>query len=114
MAHTDWSARNVRVWPDGIRAIYDADSLSLVPESTAVGIAAATWSAFGEEAEATAPGPEEAARWVAAYEQADRPLSRAQWHAAGGSVLYSLAYTARCEHAVEMLHPELGRPRRRA
>ena len=112
VAHTDWSARNVRVWPDGIRAIYDADSLSLVPESTAVGIAAATWSAFGEEAEATAPGPEEAARWVAAYEHADRPLSRAQWHAAGGSVLYSLAYTARCEHAVEMLHPELGRPHR--
>ncbi len=64
MAHTDWSARNVRVWPDGIRAIYDADSLSLVPESTAVGIAAATWSAFGEEGEATAPSPDEAARWV--------------------------------------------------
>ena len=51
VAHTDWSARNVRVWPDGIRAIYDADSLSLVPESTAVGIAAATWSAFGEAGE---------------------------------------------------------------
>ena len=112
VAHTDWSARNVRVWPDGIRAIYDADSLSLVPESTAVGIAAATWSAFGEEAEATAPGPEEAARWVAAYEHANPPLSRAQWHAAGGSVLYSLAYYARCEHAVEMLHPEFGRPHR--
>ena len=39
-------------------------------------------------------------------------LSRAQRHAAGGSILYSLAYTARCEHAVEVGHPELGRPRR--
>jgi hypothetical protein len=112
VAHTDWSARNVRVWPDGIRAIYDADSLALVAESTAAGIAAATWSAFGEASERIAPSPHEAAQWVAAYGQADRPLSRVQRHAAGGSVLYSLAYTARCEHAVEMLHPELGRPRR--
>ena len=30
VAHTDWSARNVRLRADGVRAIYDADSLSLV------------------------------------------------------------------------------------
>ncbi len=33
VAHTDWSARNVRVWPDGIRAVYDADSLAFVPRA---------------------------------------------------------------------------------
>ncbi len=112
VAHTDWSARNVRIWPDGIRAIYDADSLALVPESTAVGIAAATWSAFGEAGDEIAPSPEEAAEWVKAYERAGRPLSPAQRHAAGGSIVYSLTYTARCEHALEVEHPELGRPRR--
>jgi len=112
VAHTDWSARNVRVWADGVRAIYDLDSLSLVPESTAVGIAAATWDAFGEAGEAVAPAPVEAASWVAAYERAGRSLSPSQRHAAAGSVLYSLAYTARCEHAVEAVSPELGRPRR--
>jgi hypothetical protein len=112
VAHTDWSARNVRAWPDGIRAIYDADSLSLVAESTAVGIAAATWSAFGDARELMAPAPAEAAAWIAAYEAAGRPLSSSQRQAAGGSMLYSLCYTARCEHAVEVMHPELGRPRR--
>jgi len=112
VAHTDWSARNVRAWPDGIRAIYDSDSLALVPESTAVGIAAATWSAFGDADDETAPAPREAARWIAAYMDAGRPLSKVQQRAAGGSVLYSLCYTARCEHAVEVAHRELGRPRR--
>jgi len=112
VAHTDWSARNVRVWPEGIRAIYDADSLSLVAESTAVGIAAATWSAFGEAGEQIAPSPEEAAAWARAYERAGRPLSVSQRHAAGGAILHALAYTARCEHALEVGHPELGQSRR--
>jgi hypothetical protein len=112
VAHTDWSARNVRVWPDGVRAIYDSDSLALVPESTAVGIAAATWSAFGDESDVIAPSPSEAVRWIAAYMAAGRRLSTLQRRAAGGSVLYSLAYTARCEHAVETMHPDLGSPRR--
>ncbi|HTN78039.1 MAG TPA: hypothetical protein VMK16_00080, partial [Acidimicrobiales bacterium] len=111
-AHTDWSARNVRAWPGGVRAIYDSDSLSLVPESTAVGIAAATWSAFGDESDEVAPAPREAARWIAAYVAGGRPLSTAQVRAAGGAILHSLCYTARCEHAVEVGHPELGRPRR--
>ena len=98
--------------PDRIRAIYDADSLSLVAESTAAGIAAATWSAFGEAGEHVAPSPEEAAAWVREYERAGRPLSVSQRHAAGGAILHALAYTARCEHALEVGHPELGRPRR--
>ena len=112
VAHTDWSARNVRVWADGLRAIYDADSLSLVAESTAVGIAAATWSALGVAGEPIAPAPDEAARWARAYERAGRPLSGRQRHAAGGAILHALAYTARCEHALEVAHPDLGRPRR--
>ena len=112
VTHTDWSARNVRAWVDGIRAIYDSDSLALVPESTAVGIAAATWSAVGDADDETAPGPGQAARWITAYVDAGRPLSTEQQRAAGGSVLYSLCYTARCEHALEVAHRELGRPRR--
>ncbi|HMK11822.1 MAG TPA: phosphotransferase, partial [Acidimicrobiales bacterium] len=90
VAHTDWSARNVRVWPDGIRAFYDADSLALVTESTAAGIAAATWSARGDERDEIAPSPEAAAAWVAAYEAAGRELTEAQRHAAGGAVLHAL------------------------
>jgi hypothetical protein len=112
VAHTDWSARNVRLSAAGGRGIYDADSLSLVAESTAVGIAAATWSAIGEAGEPIAPSPEESARWTRAYERAGRPLSEAQRHATGGAILHALAYTARCEHALEVAHPDLGRPRR--
>jgi hypothetical protein len=42
VAHTDWSARNVRYEESGVVVAYDWDSLSMVTESVAVGQAAAT------------------------------------------------------------------------
>ena len=42
IAHTDWSARNVRLHDGAVVAVYDWDSLARVRESTAVGQAAAT------------------------------------------------------------------------
>jgi hypothetical protein len=82
-------------------AVYDWDSLSLVTETEAVGKAASTWSALGEGIE-SAPSPEEVAAYVAAYEAArGRTFDDRERTAIGAEALYTLAYTARCEHAID-------------
>jgi|GEM_PF-716893 len=48
VAHTDWSARNIRLGDDGLRAVYDWDSVTLAPEATPVGQAAVTWCVTSE------------------------------------------------------------------
>jgi hypothetical protein len=101
IAHTDWSARNVRLSTERVIAAYDWDSLALVPESTAVGQAAATWSATAEPGE-VAPTVAEVVEYVRQYEVArGRVFSRAERRAIGGAVVYVLAYASRCEHALD-------------
>ena len=101
IAHTDWSARNVRLSTERVLAVYDWDSLAVVSESTAVGQAAATWSSTSEPGE-QAPSVTEIVDYVRAYEAArGRPFSFAQHRAIGGAVVWVLAYASRCEHAID-------------
>ncbi|HET6794613.1 MAG TPA: phosphotransferase [Acidimicrobiales bacterium] len=113
VAHTDWSARNVRLRVEGVAAAYDWDSLALVTEPTAVGQAAATWSGRGEGDEPMAPSAEEVAAYVAAYEAGrGRSFTVEERRAAGAAALWALAYTARCEHALAALVPDGAGPQR--
>jgi hypothetical protein len=83
---------------------YDWDSLALVTESVAVRQAAATWRSTGEASDPIAPGPDEVLAYLSAYEAAaGRPFTAEQRRAALGAALWVLAYTARCEHALEAL-----------
>ena len=110
VAHTDWSARNVRLSPKGLVVAYDWDSLALVAETTAVGQAAATWSSFAADDPPLAPSAQEVARYVGSYEsERGVPFTSAERDAAGAAALWVLAYTARCEHA---LASNMGGPRR--
>ena len=116
VAHTDWSARNVRLSATGVRAVYDLDSLSSTTLPAALAGAAMSWRAFGETSDGPAPGVEEAGDWLADYpEPLDPDEQRAFW----AHALFHLAYTARCEHAVDPhegavhprpSHPSHGRP----
>jgi len=100
-AHTDWSARNVRATGAGLVAVYDWDSLALVPESTAVGQAAATWCVTSEPGGSEFPTASEAIAFVEDYEAArGHPFEDVEWAAISGAVTWVLAYTARCEHAL--------------
>ena len=102
LVHGDWSARNVRLGTDRVLAAYDWDSLLFEPESVGLGIAAATWSALGVTNEPTAPSAPEVRRYISAYERARGvPLTVEQRDAARARALYGLAYTARCEHALD-------------
>ncbi len=111
-AHTDWTVRNVRLGPGGLRAVYDLDSLAAVSLPTALGLAASTWRALGVAGEPMAPDIDEIEDWFDRYPTA---LSAVDRRAALAAALYALCYTARCEHAVdpaEELHRR-ARPRLR-
>jgi hypothetical protein len=102
IGHSDWSSRNIRVGRGELCIAYDWDSLTLATESALVGQAAATWRSFGDDRPSVAPGVEEVRSYVADYEAASgRRFDRGRRRAALAAALWVLAYTARCEHALE-------------
>jgi len=112
MLHGDWSARNIRIVDNRLVASYDWDSLGAFRESRGVGIAAATWRSIGETDDPAAPDSEEIEAYLDIYVKAAGGSRSRQWRtAAMGAALYALAYTARCEHALEARDPH-RRPRR--
>jgi len=101
IAHTDWSARNVRIDQRGIVAVYDWDSLARLKESVAVASAAVTWSKLGEPEEHT-PTATEVDAYIDAYEAArGTRFSSSTRRATRASAVRSMAYTSRCEHALD-------------
>jgi aminoglycoside phosphotransferase (APT) family kinase protein len=104
VAHTDWSARNVRLGERGLVAVYDWDSVALISEATALGHAAMTWSVTAEPGGSVFPTLGEVVAYMQHYEAArGEPLSPTQWRSAGGAAAWVLAYTARCEHSLAVL-----------
>jgi hypothetical protein len=103
VAHTDWSARNVRFDDREILATYDWDSVTVVKESTALGQAAVTWCVTAEPGGSEFPTYAEIVGFMRDYEHAARrPLTDIQWRAAGAAATYLLAYTSRCEHSLDV------------
>ena len=112
ISHTDWSARNVRLDEERLLAVYDWDSVAKVEESTGVGQAALTWRVTAEPGGTTYPSADEVASFVRDYEDAaGHRLSAEQWRATGAAAAYTLAYTARCEHALEAARVSRPDPR---
>ncbi len=98
VAHTDWSARNVRLSASGVEAVYDLDSLAWTTLPAALAGAAMSWRAFGETSDGPAPGADEARDWLADFPE---PLAPDEERSFWAHALFHLAYTARCEHAVD-------------
>jgi hypothetical protein len=110
IAHTDWSVRNIRLRDGALLAVYDWDALAIVSEAVAVGQASVSWAARGEVGDVIAPSLGDASRFVRSYEQArGRSLDDEVRGALGASALWMLAYTARCEHALDPLGGPLHR-----
>ena len=101
VAHTDWSARNVRFDESRLLAVYDWDSLALVRESTALGQAAMTWSVTADPGGTEFPNVSSVLAYMDDYESArDSRLNPGQRRAARAAAVFVLAYTARCEHSL--------------
>ena len=74
-----------------------------MPESTGIGQAAVTWSVTADPGGTEFPTLTDFVGFVADYEEAaGYRLDDEQWRAAGAAGAYTLAYTARCEHALEV------------
>jgi hypothetical protein len=103
VGHSDWSAHNMRFSRGGeVSAVYDWDSLKVEPEAVLVGAAAATFPATWYVEVRKYPPPEAAAAFVRDYEEArGRRFGTAERAVVAAAATYGLAYTARCEHALD-------------
>ena len=85
--------------------------MALVEESTAVGQAAVTWRVTAEPGGTEFPDADEVLRYIGAFEDAvGRRFSAGERRAATAAAAYLLAYTSRCEHALEYAGIERADP----
>jgi hypothetical protein len=85
-----------------VRVVYDWDSLTLESELVLVGAAAATFTATWYLPVRPAPTVDEARGFVGEYESARGVAFTAQERdQINGAATYALAYSARCEHAID-------------
>ena len=102
VAYLDWSARNVRMTPTKLVAVYDWDSVSVASEATTAGQAAATWRSTGDTGDTQAPDAGEIEQFILSFARAlGRPFSPLEMSVARAAAVWVMAYTARCEHALE-------------
>ena len=100
LIHQDWCSRNVRVVDGVVVAAYDWDSVSRVPVARAAGHAAILWPCTGEQGMPDPSTAEELDAFLDAFADGWGQLTAADRHVAHASARYSLAYLARCEHAI--------------
>ena len=101
VGHIDWRVEHVRLAGGEIRAVYDWDSVRIEREPALVGAVAHAFTAdWSQEEWRHLPTLEEALAFVADYEAArGAPFSRAERRVIRAALLYTMAYTARCEHS---------------
>jgi len=99
VTHIDWSPRNLRGSAHGVSDAYDLDSLAVLPEVRAVGGAAVSWHVDDvDSAGALTLAAVEQFVWL--YQRIrDRWFDEAGVRCLWASVLWNLAYLARCEDA---------------
>ena len=109
VGHTDWSVKHFRFEGGKIRVIYDWDSLRLEKETVIVGTAAATFPAtWYLEVSSRAPTPQEMRSFVQEYEAArGKSLTKREREAIAAAATYVIAYSARCEHALDTAGDDL-------
>jgi len=100
LVHQDWCSRNVRVVDGVVVAAYDWDAVSRAPVARAAGQAAILWPCTGEPGMPDPSTTEELDVFLDAFADSWGPLTAGDRHVAHAAARYSLAYLARCEHAI--------------
>jgi len=93
VGHADWSSKHFRFAAGRLSAVFDWDSLRLDSVASFAGWAAATHTAALDVLSCWRPEVAEAAAFLADF-GCESPPARA-------AAVYAVAYTARCEHALE-------------
>jgi len=100
VGHLDWSAKNMRMGPQGIAVVYDWDAVFLDRETFVVGAAAAHFPMTWELDVPGIPDAREVMAFVQEYEEARGQAFRdTELEEVAASATYARAYAARCEHA---------------
>ena len=102
VGHHDWNAKNMRMGPDGVAALYDWNAVFLDREAFVLGSAAAHFPVTWELDVPETPEVEEVAAFVRECEQArSTPFTCSELADVEVGATYARAYTARCEHAID-------------
>jgi hypothetical protein len=104
VGHTDWRAEHLRFDGGRLSAVHDWDSVTVLPEPALVGSAAHAFPANWALPEPPpTPTRDEALAFVADYEAAREggPFTAEEGERARAALVYTMAYTARCEHSDE-------------
>ena len=108
VGHTDWSVDQMRFEDDQVAVVYDWDSLRPEKEIMVVGHGASHFSATWHSGVPNPPSPEETWLFVEEYEAArGKPFSEQERRATAAAAIYGVAYTARCEHALDQAGKDL-------
>jgi hypothetical protein len=109
VGHADWRVEHLRFEHGAVSAVYDWDSVHIAREPALVGAAAYAFTAnWSREDLVYLPTLEEALAFVADYEEArGGPFTAAEHRAARASLVYRMAYSARCGHSDAMT--DMGR-----
>jgi hypothetical protein len=101
VGHADWRVEHMRFQRGAITAVYDWDSVRIDREPALVGAAAYAFTAnWSRDDLVYLPTLEEALAFVAEYEEArGARFSAAEHRVARASLVYMMAYSARCGHS---------------
>ena len=105
IGHIDWRAENLRVSNGRIVAVYDWESLALLPEPILVGAVAHAFTAsWDADQPFDIPSLEESRAFIVDYQTArGSEFDAEEREAADAGHLYALAYGARCQHSDAVL-----------
>ena len=101
IGHTDWGVKHFRYVGKKVRVIYDWDSLAFEKEPIIVGHASWYFTYTEYFGESRLPTGEETRAFIAEYETArGTPCTDQEHQTPQAAKVYGLAYSARCEHAL--------------
>ncbi len=108
IGHSDWRVQHLRFRHGRLSGVYDWDSVIVEREPVLVGVAAhgftANYATDGPRRQR--PTLEESVAFIAEYEAARAaPFSYEERLVARASLVYAMAYAARCEHSDARLMP---------
>jgi len=110
IGHTDWGVKHFRYVDKKVRVIYDWDSLAFEKEPIIVGHASQYFTYTEYFGQSRRPTDEEMRAFIAEYEAArGKPFTDQEHQTLQAAKVYGLAYSARCEHALnpnETSYPE--------
>ena len=102
LGHIDWGVKHFRYVGEKVSVIYDWDSLWLEKEPVIVGHASGYFTYTEYFGGFRVPTEEEARAFIAEYEVArGQPFTPEEHQTLQAAKLYGLAYSARCEHALD-------------